>query len=503
MKNNKYATKRNVMVSILAFLISFIHIHAQECDTLIQIKSPIKTSLIDMRPSAFSSTISIEISNYGLKKSLEDIGMVEDTLGSVLLIDTTTLHYDTFAPELQAEWNEFIEICNESALDDIQLGALKNWVKALLTEIIFRTYEKGNHGITWIIPISDGTVNGKKVAAITDHVYNHVDYSEMREKILNGEWTRENISSFNLSKLYDRLAVTYYNFGERHDNLVAQGKAKSEIDSIWGQTFLHEQGNAVFGLQDSPNFNKDIMDPKAGWGSLKWFQENNNGNLFTAQHRSQLNTFFLEMNFIEQQVETTIENTTDFDALNTLELKLDTLFSNETVKLLSQDLQLYTYTDCANEQVNANPTLELDIPSPHTVAKVGDNYEITAGAISGIETVAMTIKTTMDSSTDSDNPNRITRDTTINIVIVGSTSVDEQSSDNLKIYPNPTSYYLTIEGDTYNRYQLISTQGIMLQSGKLTNKTNIDLSKFSTGIYIIALQDRTTGKYIHCKVVKR
>lgn len=503
MKHNKYATKRNVMFSIIAVLISFVHIHAQECDTLIQIKNGYKTSLIDMRPGTFNAQLANTISREAFNSVIDDLGVLADTNASIMVIDTATLHYDTFAPELQAEWNEFIEICKESALDDIQMGNIKNWIYELWQEMLFRTYEAGNHGIAWIIPISDGTVNGKKVTAITRKWYNKEKYEELHSKILSGELTRENAIKFNLYDMYQALAVTYYNFGEKYDQFIASGSDKDNIDSFWGLVFVHETGNNTFGLVDSPIGNNDYMDPVTSTSGVQYYKDNHNGEAFTDMHRSQMNAQLISQSIIEKQTETSIDHTADASAMNALETKLDTLQSAETILLSTADLTLYTYTDCANEQVNANPTLELDIPSPHTVVKVGDNYEITAGAISGIETVAMTIKTTMDSSTDSDNPNRITRDTTINIVIVGSTSVDEQSSDNLNIYPNPTSHYLTIESDSYNRYQLISTQGIMLKSGKLTNKANIDLSKFSTGIYIIALQDRTTGKYIHRKVVKR
>jgi hypothetical protein len=75
------------------------------------------------------------------------------------------------------------------------------------------------------------------------------------------------------------------------------------------------------------------------------------------------------------------------------------------------------------------------------------------------------------------------------------------SAGNLLIYPNPTMNLITVQGEKWmgNSYKLLDQLGRVVLSGKLNGiKTEISLSSFSKGIYIL----KVDGNFEAVKVVK-
>ena len=70
--------------------------------------------------------------------------------------------------------------------------------------------------------------------------------------------------------------------------------------------------------------------------------------------------------------------------------------------------------------------------------------------------------------------------------------LEEESSSNLKIHPNPTSTLIRIEIENYNgsfEAELYDFNGKLLET---TNNTNISLADYSSGVYLlkVAYRDR-------------
>jgi hypothetical protein len=74
----------------------------------------------------------------------------------------------------------------------------------------------------------------------------------------------------------------------------------------------------------------------------------------------------------------------------------------------------------------------------------------------------------------------------------GTASLNESSKDQIEISPNPTSGILTVKtkGVIINQNYVISDLfGKMVKCGKLSeNEFTIDISNFSSGIYILAIE---------------
>jgi polyhydroxybutyrate depolymerase len=60
-----------------------------------------------------------------------------------------------------------------------------------------------------------------------------------------------------------------------------------------------------------------------------------------------------------------------------------------------------------------------------------------------------------------------------------------------KIYPNPASVYVNIEGahDTASRFELISMEGTLLERGHFIGTYQLDLGHLSTGMYFLKIND--------------
>ena len=75
--------------------------------------------------------------------------------------------------------------------------------------------------------------------------------------------------------------------------------------------------------------------------------------------------------------------------------------------------------------------------------------------------------------------------------------------DNLKIYPNPFTNYIKIEGlENEFDISLFSIDGKeIMKVSKLNSSQNIDLSKLETGIYNMKI--KTTDSIINKTIIKK
>ncbi|MBA7548897.1 hypothetical protein ES705_41365 [subsurface metagenome] len=84
------------------------------------------------------------------------------------------------------------------------------------------------------------------------------------------------------------------------------------------------------------------------------------------------------------------------------------------------------------------------------------------------------------------------------IIVSGSTSIDEQATNIIQIYPNPAQDYLYIDSDQEFHLQVISISGQVMMTSRNLNK--IDVSELQSGIYILLIE--IDGNKIIRKLIK-
>lgn len=77
---------------------------------------------------------------------------------------------------------------------------------------------------------------------------------------------------------------------------------------------------------------------------------------------------------------------------------------------------------------------------------------------------------------------------------------DSESNDNIKIFPNPSDNFITIQGIENSKIEILNAAGQSLISANSTyNEITLDVSTLSTGLYFIAVESdslRNTFKFI-------
>jgi hypothetical protein len=71
-----------------------------------------------------------------------------------------------------------------------------------------------------------------------------------------------------------------------------------------------------------------------------------------------------------------------------------------------------------------------------------------------------------------------------------SLSIDDQTNNPVKIYPNPTTGVLTIETENESIAQVFSVEGRLLLEQNITTTGTIDLSAFANGLYCVKIEDK-------------
>jgi hypothetical protein len=67
-------------------------------------------------------------------------------------------------------------------------------------------------------------------------------------------------------------------------------------------------------------------------------------------------------------------------------------------------------------------------------------------------------------------------------------NVDENLANEIGIYPNPTTGVFTVEAENISRVEVYNLIGQKVSSEEMfTSKTNIDMTGFDTGIYMVRI----------------
>ena len=80
--------------------------------------------------------------------------------------------------------------------------------------------------------------------------------------------------------------------------------------------------------------------------------------------------------------------------------------------------------------------------------------------------------------------------------------VENSITNNIKLFPNPTTEIITITLDSDASYYLLSMLGQEVQKGVLVNGDNtLDISKLSKGLYLLNI--KTNRGTINKKIIKQ
>jgi len=115
--------------------------------------------------------------------------------------------------------------------------------------------------------------------------------------------------------------------------------------------------------------------------------------------------------------------------------------------------------------------------------------------------------TTITVTADDGNGGTVSDDFTVHIQ--GNTATfGVNPIEGLKVFPSPTTGQLTIsynEAIQNGTVKIFNTTGVLLQAHNISNETtlNLNISENATGLYLIVIEDNTTGKTSTVKVLKK
>ena len=70
-------------------------------------------------------------------------------------------------------------------------------------------------------------------------------------------------------------------------------------------------------------------------------------------------------------------------------------------------------------------------------------------------------------------------------------------SEEIQVYPNPTSSSITLEGVSNNEaYQIIDVLGQVVQQGTIANGLSVNVESLTRGTYFIKLGNSTSLRFI-------
>jgi hypothetical protein len=83
------------------------------------------------------------------------------------------------------------------------------------------------------------------------------------------------------------------------------------------------------------------------------------------------------------------------------------------------------------------------------------------------------------------------------IVLSSTLNINNATTNNVKIYPNPSSQFIQISNINSNEsYTIFSIFGNKIKNGIISNNTQIDISNFANGIYLLKFDSGNTIKFI-------
>ncbi len=167
----------------------------------------------------------------------------------------------------------------------------------------------------------------------------------------------------------------------------------------------------------------------------------------------------------------TLQTITGCDSLIFSTLKVNSLPPTPTIHLTGNVLS--SDATSGNQWHNENGSISGATNQDYSVLTTGDYYDIVT--LSGC----------------SSNPSN-----TINVLITNIENIDQDKS--IKIYPNPISNELTIERTGNHEkmnFEIINTLGQVVFKGNMTEKTTIETTNFTSGIYIIKFESGLTFEF--------
>lgn len=87
------------------------------------------------------------------------------------------------------------------------------------------------------------------------------------------------------------------------------------------------------------------------------------------------------------------------------------------------------------------------------------------------------------------------------LIVDACTSIDDIKGINVHIFPNPTKATITIDIEGEFSYSITDTRGSLLTKGMSNDKTTLDLSDYSFGVYLVEIKNPTTSKLF--RIVKQ
>ena len=128
-----------------------------------------------------------------------------------------------------------------------------------------------------------------------------------------------------------------------------------------------------------------------------------------------------------------------------------------------------------------------------TPAELLDDAEIQNPTATPTEAGEITFTVTVDDGID-------TAEATVTILVKDCIGVEEQSLNNVNIYPNPAQDFIMIDSESVEFVEVIDIYGRVITSAEINGETRIEMSDFADGIYYVRLH--SNGATTIQKVVK-
>ena len=91
---------------------------------------------------------------------------------------------------------------------------------------------------------------------------------------------------------------------------------------------------------------------------------------------------------------------------------------------------------------------------------------------------------------------------TSDCVTIDYIGLDENGTSSVQVFPNPTNEQVTVQLHATNiQLELVDAQGKILHTTYFSNETNVNLTSYPVGVYLIRL--KTEGETIVKRVVKQ
>ena len=75
----------------------------------------------------------------------------------------------------------------------------------------------------------------------------------------------------------------------------------------------------------------------------------------------------------------------------------------------------------------------------------------------------------------------------------------------IKVYPNPTSQFLYVTHPEISSFfiHIVDLNGKLMYSGTINKEEPLDISNYSTGIYVVTIENKESNKKNNYKIIKK